>query len=117
MKFCPKCGAQLPDEATFCSQCGYSAGADQNNNAQYQSQYGQPVQPTGLQTAAKVLMIIGTVIAASAIIPLAWCIPMTVSYCKKIKTGQPVSTGFKVCSLLFVSVIAGILMLCDNGND
>ena len=39
---------------------------------------------------------------------------MTVSYCKKIKTGEPISVGFKICSLLFVSTIAGIIMLIDK---
>jgi len=75
-----------------------------------------PRRESGLTTAAKVLMIIGTVSTSLTwfLIPLAWCIPMTVSYFKKVKYNQPISTGFKVCSLLFVSLIGGILMLCDN---
>ena len=31
-----------------------------------------------------------------------------------INEKKPVSVGFKVCTLLFVSLIAGILMLCDS---
>lgn len=27
MKFCPNCGAQLPDNAGFCSNCGTPLGA------------------------------------------------------------------------------------------
>ncbi len=76
-------------------------------------QYGVR-QTSGLTTAAKVLMIIGTIMMGLYIIPLAWCIPMTVSYCNKLKYNLPVSTGFKVCSLLFVSLLGGIFMLCDN---
>lgn len=41
---------------------------------------------------------------------------MTVSYAKKINLKQPISTSFKVCTLLFVSFLAGILMLCDSKN-
>ena len=62
-------------------------------------------------------MIIGCVLNGFYLIPLCWCIPMTVSYCRKIKNGESVSTGFKVCSLLFVSLIAGVLMLCDNSDN
>ena len=38
MKYCPTCGAQLPDNATFCSVCGTRLGAAQ----QYQQPYQQP---------------------------------------------------------------------------
>lgn len=41
---------------------------------------------------------------------------MTVSYAKKINLKQPISTAFKVCTLLFVSFLAGILMLLDSAN-
>ena len=37
MKFCPNCGAQLPDTAGFCSNCGTPLGAP--------PQYQQPQQP------------------------------------------------------------------------
>ena len=32
MKFCPKCGAQLPDEAKFCSKCGAKQPQLENEN-------------------------------------------------------------------------------------
>lgn len=32
--FCPKCGAQLPDNATFCSSCGTPIGAPANGGVQ-----------------------------------------------------------------------------------
>lgn len=41
---------------------------------------------------------------------------MTVSYWHAVEENRPVSTGFKVCTLIFVNIIAGILMLCDNKN-
>ena len=108
MKFCTHCGAELVDDAVVCTSCGRLIASN-------------PVAPkpeSGLSTAAKVLMILGTVIMAFTTygIGLAWCIPMTVSYFKKIKNGLPISTGFKVCSLLFVSMIGGILMLCDKDH-
>ena len=115
MKYCSKCGNQLMDEAVICPSCGCAVeGGYLARNTMNKSTAIVGSQPNGLKTAAKILMIIGTVINGLYIIPLAWCIPMTVTYCNKIKNGEPIGTGFKVCSLLFVSLIAGILMLCDN---
>lgn len=105
MKYCVKCGAELVDDAVVCVKCGRMVG-----EAPKMPSY----KDSGITTAAKVLMILGTIINGIYIIPLAWCIPMTVSYFNKIKNGERVSTGFKVCSLLFVSLIGGILMLCDK---
>lgn len=121
MKYCTRCGAQMQDDATFCTTCGQAdnvgqpiaSGANQN-----QSYNQAPVSTgnSGLTTAAKVFMILGTVFMGIYIIPLAWCIPMTVSYCNKVKNNLPISTGFKVCSLLFVSLLGGIFMLCDKDH-
>lgn len=63
-------------------------------------------------------MVLGTIVMGLSffLIPLAWCIPMTVSYFKNVNNGAPVSTGVKVCSLIFVSMVGGILMLCDKEN-
>lgn len=109
MKYCTKCGNELVDEAVICSKCGCAIECQSISN---------DVQATssGLKTAAKVFMIIGTVLMSLIfyIVPLAWCLPMTISYCKKIKRGEKVSIAFKICSLLFVSLVAGILMLCDK---
>ena len=63
-------------------------------------------------------------LAASAIIYfVAWVIffiraiivgIMIGAYHKKTSYGYPASMAFKVCTLLFVSLISGILMLCDD---
>ena len=87
---------------------------------------------TGTQTAAKVFMIISCVIYALMgiimmtvafwvgiiyWIPLCWVVPMTVVYNNSINGMRPpVGVAFKICALLFASLIAGILMLCDNNN-
>ena len=146
MKFCTNCGTQLPDEAYVCNQCGtaMSQASVQQNYTPPQQGYVPPQQQgyapqqgyvppqqqgyapqqayapapqvSGLATAAKIFMIISTVVMGLYIIPLAWCLPMTITYCNKLKRGEPIGTGFKVCSLLFVNTIAGILMLCDKNN-
>ena len=59
----------------------------------------------------------GIVYAICSLIPLAWILPMTISVSKKLKNNQPIGVGFKVCTLLFVSMISGILLLCRTEND
>ena len=73
-------------------------------------------KPNELQKLAYVMMILGTVAAGFMLLPLAWCIPMTVYYKKCIKEGTPVSTTFKIFALIFVNLTAGIIMLCDKSE-
>ncbi|MDE7305763.1 MAG: zinc-ribbon domain-containing protein [Clostridia bacterium] len=107
MKFCKNCGNQLVDEAVVCPQCGCQVEQLSGKNT--------TDEPSTLKTVAKVFMILGCVLTAFCfLIPLCWTVPMTVHYCRAIKNKQPVGIGFKVCSLLFVSLIGGVLMLCEN---
>lgn len=106
MKYCTHCGAQLADEAVICPSCGCSAETETKK-----------AKTTDLKPIAKIFMIIECVLSAFCfLIPLCWTIPMTVIYCRAVKENRPVSIAFKICSLLFVSQIAGILMLVDNDN-
>ena len=106
VKFCNHCGAQVMNEAVICTKCGCSL----------QSQ-NQVRGSTGLQTAAKVFMIISCIFTGLWLFPLLWTVPMTVSYCNAIKNNRPVGVGFKICTLLFVNLLAGIFMLCDRSNS
>ena len=107
--YCSKCGNEIMDEAVICPKCGCATGYKAHlTNVRQRSR--------GLIVATKVFMILGTIIAALSLylIPLLWCIPMTVAYFSMTKNEEHIGVGFKVCCLLFVSVIGGILMLCDN---
>lgn len=124
MKFCRSCGTQLEDSAAFCHQCGEACEQPRQESrqeiapTQQQQTYQQNTAPreSGMTTVIKVMMILGTVSSAAWILPLAWCIPMYISYENKLKNHEPISDGFKVCVLLFVNTIAGILMFCDKDN-
>ena len=70
-----------------------------------------------LGTIALVFAIISCVIMGFALFPLAWAVPMTVSMSRKLKNGQPISVGFKVCTLLFLNSVSGILLLCIPENE
>lgn len=65
-----------------------------------------------LKTVIKVFLILGCVAQGWMIIPLAWCIPMTVVLFKKMNNRQPIGMGLKICTLLFVSLVSGICLLC-----
>lgn len=103
MKFCQSCGAQIHDQAVICTNCGSPVAQEKPK--------GRPAND-GLGTAAKVFLIIGTICTAWCIIPLAWCLPITISICGKINRGEKIGTGLKVCALLFVNTLAGIFLLC-----
>ena len=108
MKYCTKCGNQLVDEAVACMKCGCATG-------NFFPKAGGTAETSNLKLAAKIFMILGTVLMSFLFLfPLAWCVPMTVSYFRKVKYGEPISIGFKICCLIFVSPISGILMLCDD---
>ena len=97
MKYCTKCGRELLDEAVICPGCG--CAVESNVPA---------VRGNEKESVLK------TIANGIALFPLCWCIPMTISYFNHVRDRQPVSVGFKICSLLFVNLIAGILMLCDS---
>lgn len=105
MKFCTYCGQQLSEEAVICPKCGCATGVPFPNQ-----------KSSGIKTATKIFMILGCVVMGLYIIPLCWVLPMTIVYCNRSSRGIPMGVGFKVCTLLFVSLIAGILMLCDNDD-
>ena len=67
-----------------------------------------------MKLAAFILCLLSTIAMGWLLIPLCWCIPMTVSVYKAYKGEKDLSTGFKVCTLLFVNLVGGILLLCDN---
>ena len=54
-----------------------------------------------MKQTAYAFMIVATVLLAFAIIPLAWCIPMTIRAKKKIP-GAPRTIGLGVCAILFM---------------
>ena len=110
MKFCSHCGTQLLDEAVVCPNCGCAA-----EQATASAQAVNNETSSTLKLIAKIFMVLGCISTAFAfLIPLCWTIPMTVHYWKAVDNGQRVGTGFKVCALLFVNLVAGVLMLCDN---
>jgi len=110
MKYCSHCGAQIEDEAVICVHCGCKVVGSKKSESEETNDV--------LGLVAKVFMVLACVGGIAAFfIPLAWCIPMTVHAWRKIDNHEEMGVGFKVCTLLFVSVVAGILLLCRKEED
>lgn len=121
MKYCSNCGTQLSDNAAFCSGCGsrieqpaYQANYQPNYQPAYVAQ--TPKKDDTMSIVVKVFLILGCVAQGWAILPLAWCLPITITIFNRLRDNQPISTGLKICTLLFVNLIAGICLLCMNDD-
>lgn len=103
-------------------------------------------RPSSLQLVARVFMIISCVASGIAALStfISWIISlftlgdfavalcmslifwvvifvvticMTNNYCYKIASGTKIGITFKIITLIFISLIAGILMLCDRDSN
>ena len=81
-----------------------------NDSALYGSLFGSNLNVVLISR----IYFIGSIIA---LLPIFWSIPMIAHYFKAIKQKKPVGMAFKVCTLMFVSMIAGILMICDSSEN
>ncbi len=110
MKYCKVCGHELSEDANFCPSCGYPA-----ENSPYLSKAEQEYKDSkGLELAIKIFLVIGCVILGFSILGLLWGVPMTVYAFRQLKDHKHIGVAFKVCTLLFLSLVAGILLLFRN---
>ncbi|MBR5272057.1 MAG: hypothetical protein IKU25_01495 [Clostridia bacterium] len=109
MKFCTHCGAQIHEEAVICVKCGCSVAPPKPvvNNS----------DDNVMQLIVKIFLILGCVACGWLIIPLAWCLPITIAIFNRMRDNKPISTGLKVCALIFVNLIAGICLLCMDDEN
>lgn len=109
MKFCVHCGNEMYDEAVICVKCGRSAEPP------------KPVAPVTnyngtMCVVVKVLLVLSCIAQGWLILPLAWCLPITLSVFSAFHNQKPIGTGLKVCTLLLVNMLAGICLLCMNDS-
>ena len=70
-----------------------------------------------LRLVAFILNILATVSVGWALLPLAWMIPMTVRSYGIYKGTKPNTVAFDVCTLIFMGIISGILLLVSRRDD
>ena len=111
MKYCPKCGAQLADEAAFCDKCGTDLG-----QPAAPPEGGGPVQKggSGLSIAALILAILGFLTGFLGIglvldvIAIVLAVLVFIQAKKKpIKTGM--ATGGLIVAVLSI-LLCGVLL-------
>ena len=86
--FCTKCGKEIHDEAVICPHCGVPTD-------NFRKEKERTETKSGLQTAIKILLYIACGLSITSLfIPLAWCLPMTIHYCKAKERGEKVSMAF-----------------------
>lgn len=107
MRYCTHCGAEINDDAVVCVNCGCPTEKGTSKKSNNDT----------MKTLILVFLILGCIAGAGAfLIPLAWCIPITVAVKNRMDNNEPVSTALKVCTLIFVNIVAGILLLCLNDD-
>ena len=135
--YCKNCGSELTDGAEFCSNCGTKVTETYQSSTISNTTTTDLNKKTGLHIGAFVFMVISifsvcgsalTIWASniylentgymmfSTLVSLAWIIPMTIKV-YRAKSTTELTMGFKICTLLFVNVIAGILLICDSNSN
>lgn len=106
MKYCSHCGKELLDEAVVCPSCGCKVASSSS------TPIIEEEDKKIFKLIIKVFMVLGCIASGWALIPLLWTIPMTNHVFKKLNANEPIGVGFKICVLLFVNIVAGIMLLC-----
>ena len=120
MSYCPKCGAPLSEAAKFCTKCGAKLDEFVPTEPEHKPNAGMSnPAPTSsnLQTVAYIFLLIATIAGGFFILPLAWCLPITISIRRRMNRGERIGVGLKVCAMIFVSIVAGICLLADSDSN
>jgi hypothetical protein len=113
--YAPAAGATVPVQQPYQQQSGpIYAQAQPATYAYAQVQTTSGGTDKGLRMAAFILCLLSTIAVCWLIIPLAWMVPMTVISWGIYQGTRPNTVAFGVCTLLFVSIIGGILLLCST---
>lgn len=82
---------------------------------------GQIYEVSSQDKTLRLINFIFCIISAAAscwlILPLAWMIPMTVHSWNIYKGKKPNTIAFGVCTLIFVSIVGGILLLVSKKDN
>ena len=67
-----------------------------------------------LRMIAFILNMVSLAVSAILIVPLAWMIPMCITSWRIYKGTRPNTVAFGVCTLIFLSLFGGILLLLSK---
>ena len=117
-EFLPTLRKKIYDGFTACPECGYPVKTEKV----YSNDKSNVIKLFMILEWSMIVilyfisgLISGDIVYAfCSFIPICWCIPMTIIAFRKIGVREKFSTGFKVCITIFVSTVAGILLLCND---
>ena len=123
-KFCPHCGALLQraeygdDDSRYEERKGQYEEAEVVDSGKKESsgKWLNSEAKSSLDLVIKVFMLIVTIVTGFAIIPLIWTVPMTMHAFRQADQKQPYGIAFSVCTIIFVSRVAGICMLVRDAD-
>ena len=127
--YCHHCGKEVGRGNKFCPHCGVLLQEDEYGErpGEYDDVVDEP-KPAGkktiinestkrdLDTVVKILMIVITIITGFAIIPLLWTIPMTMTALDRIKKKEPYGLVLSICTLIFMAVAPGVIMIIRDAD-
>lgn len=116
-KFCPYCGAFLQEDE-YGERPGEYEDVEVTSKEprQEKKKFISDSTKRELDTVVKILMIIITIICGLAIIPLLWMVPMTVTALDRIKKGEPYGLVLSICTLLFMGIAPGVIMIIRDAD-
>ena len=114
-KFCPHCGVLLQEDEYGERPGEYDDVVDEPKPAGKKTIINESTK-RDLDTVVKILMIVITVLTGFAIIPLLWTIPMTMTALDRIKKKEPYGLVLSICTLLFMAVAPGVVMIIRDAD-
>ena len=109
----------------------YNEDFNKEQQVEELNQTPQPLVPTGPMKVSKVFSIVSAILGPAYLLPSA-CFSgeviaivlalvfsivgmvFTYFFCTKLSNQEPISTGFRVCMIFFISPISGSLALSDK---
>lgn len=112
-------GAQQNAQATQSAYAQPTNAAPLTSNMQYQTFdpeqiYPMTSQDRALRLIAFILNILSCIGCCWLIFPLAWMVPMTVMSWSVYRGKRANTIAYGVCTLIFLNIISGILLLISN---
>lgn len=102
------------EQQAYRQQTAYQQQPYQQAPSPYPAAYPMSDFDRTLRMVAFILNMVSLAVSAILIIPLAWMIPMCITSWRIYKGTRPNTTAFGVCTLIFVSLFGGILLLISK---
>lgn len=128
-KYCENCGTKNAEGSKFCTGCGKALTLSSVQPTMVVNNFAPTrAQATPRNSNGKTLLLVAAILnwifyaiiaistAGVGLLIGAWLIPMTI-FTHKACNDNRKHVALGVCTLLFINLISGILILCAGGED